>query len=152
MHTTIAAAQGAKNGRSYLESLKDGREVWLDGKCVDVTTHQAFKGLRTELARLYDLQHGAEFGEEMTYASPLSGNPVSSSYLAPTSHEELLAKRRNTEIWSSESWGQLARAPDFMANVMVGIYEFRSDLAQSRPEFAENIVRYYQYCRENDIA
>src|ERR1700710_2991001 len=108
MHTPTTA-QGAKNGRSYLESLDDNREVWLNGETVDVTTHEAFAGLRTELARLYDLQHGAEFGEEMTYPSPLAGNPVSYSYLAPTSHEELLAKRRNTEIWSSESWGQLAR-------------------------------------------
>ena len=143
---------GARNGRQYLDSLVDGREVWLNGERVDVTTHEAFAGLRGELARLYDLQHCPEHRDAMVFASPLTGNDVSYSYLAPRTIDELLAKRRNTEVWSRESWGQLARAPDFMANVLVGMYDSRDDLAKSNPDFAANVVRYYEYCRENDIA
>ena len=51
-------ALGAMTGARYIESLKDGREVWLDGEKVqDVTTHPAFTGMVHELARIYDLQH-----------------------------------------------------------------------------------------------
>jgi biotin carboxylase len=37
-------ALGPMTGRRYIDSLKDGREVWIDGERVaDVTTHPAFK-------------------------------------------------------------------------------------------------------------
>ncbi|MEC9445482.1 MAG: 4-hydroxyphenylacetate 3-hydroxylase N-terminal domain-containing protein, partial [Chloroflexota bacterium] len=44
-------------GQRYIESLRDGREVWLDGKRIDdVPSHPAFSGMVNELARIYDLQ------------------------------------------------------------------------------------------------
>jgi 4-hydroxyphenylacetate 3-monooxygenase len=39
----------------YLDSLRDGREVWIYGERVrDVTTHPAFRNPARMLARLYD--------------------------------------------------------------------------------------------------
>ena len=35
MALDIGAAQGAMNGDRYIESLRDGRDVWLGGKRVD---------------------------------------------------------------------------------------------------------------------
>jgi len=49
-------------GQRYIESLRDGREVWFDGERVDdVTTHPAFKDMINELARCYDLQNSNEY-------------------------------------------------------------------------------------------
>jgi 4-hydroxyphenylacetate 3-monooxygenase len=46
-------ALGAMTGARYVESLQDGREVWLDGEKVqDITTHPAFTGMVHELARI----------------------------------------------------------------------------------------------------
>ena len=48
-----AVALGAMTGARYIESLRDGREVWIDGERVDdVTVHPAFKDMIGELARL----------------------------------------------------------------------------------------------------
>jgi 4-hydroxyphenylacetate 3-monooxygenase len=42
-------------GDEYLESLRDGREIWLYGERVeDVTTHPAFRNSARSIARLYD--------------------------------------------------------------------------------------------------
>src|SRR5690348_11308606 len=39
----VELASGPMTARRYLDSLKDGREVWIDGERVaDVTTHPAF--------------------------------------------------------------------------------------------------------------
>ena len=47
--------KGAMTSQRYIDSLKDGREVWLDGQRInDVTTHPAFTGIIHELARIYD--------------------------------------------------------------------------------------------------
>ena len=53
-------APGPMTGERYIASLKDGREVWIDGKrAADVTTHPAFKDMVGELASIYDLQNAA---------------------------------------------------------------------------------------------
>ena len=45
-------------GAEYLESLRDGREIWLYGERVkDVTTHPAFRNTARMIARLYDALH-----------------------------------------------------------------------------------------------
>ena len=45
-------------GQEYLESLRDGREIWLYGERVDdVTTHPAFRNTARMIARLYDALH-----------------------------------------------------------------------------------------------
>ena len=68
-------ALGAMTGARYIESLKDGREVWLDGEKVqDVTTHLAFTGMVHELARIYDLQHTEPYRAQMTFISTTTGN------------------------------------------------------------------------------
>ena len=77
---------GAMTGARYIESLKDGREVWLDGEKVqDVTTHPALSGIAHELARIYDLQASDEFRDQMTFVSPETGNRCSLSWLLPRS-------------------------------------------------------------------
>ncbi len=146
------AGPGALTGARYLESLRDGREVWLDGGRVDVTTHPAFAGVLRELCRLYDLQHSPELAEGMTFVSPETGSRISCSYFAPRTIEDLYAKRRNTEIWMRESWGQLGRAPDFMSNVVVGLYDFRERLAEHDSRFGEHAERYYRYAMEHDLS
>src|SRR5207247_2789555 len=45
-------------GAEYLESLRDGREIWIYGARVkDVTTHPAFRNTARMIARLYDALH-----------------------------------------------------------------------------------------------
>ena len=44
--------------QEYIESLRDGREIWIYGERVkDVTTHPAFRNTVRMLARLYDALH-----------------------------------------------------------------------------------------------
>ena len=84
MVTTSSSAPGAMTGKRYIESLRDGREVWLDGKRVeDVTTHPAFRDMVKSLADVYDLQNSDEYRDQMTYVDPESGVRTSLSWLIP---------------------------------------------------------------------
>ena len=147
--------QGAMTGPRYIESLKDGREVWLDGKRVpDITAHPALTGMVHELARIYDLQDSAEFGEQMTFVSPETGNRCSLSWQLPACAEDLKRKRRNSEIWNEQSWGQLGRSPDILAPHIITLYNSRQALAAVKNphcDFGENITNYHRYCLENDL-
>ena len=47
-----------RTGEQYRESIRDGREVYVDGVRVeDVTTHPAIKPSVDNRARIYDMQH-----------------------------------------------------------------------------------------------
>ena len=47
-----------RTGAQYRDSLRDGREVYINGERVaDVTTHPMFKPLVDIRARIYDMQH-----------------------------------------------------------------------------------------------
>src|SRR5215216_6621791 len=53
-----AGAMRPLTGQEYLESLRDGREIWLYGERVkDVTTHPGFRNTARMVARLYDALH-----------------------------------------------------------------------------------------------
>ena len=55
---TTPALDKPLTGEEYLESLRDGREVWIDGeKVADVTEHPAFRNAARSVARLYDALH-----------------------------------------------------------------------------------------------
>ena len=58
MPDTTATTPGPLTGEEYLESLRDGREVYVYGERVkDVTTHPAFRNTARSIARLYDALH-----------------------------------------------------------------------------------------------
>ena len=151
----ISTAVGAMTGARYIESLRDGREVWLDGeKVADVTTHPAFTGMVHELARIYNLQDAPEFRDDMTFVSADTGNRCSYSWLLPRSAADLKRKRRNSEIWNEQSWGQLGRSPDILAPHIIALYALRGSLGaikHPKCDFGENIVNYHRYCQENDL-
>ncbi|NUR86533.1 MAG: 4-hydroxyphenylacetate 3-hydroxylase [Nonomuraea sp.] len=131
-------------GDRYRESLDDGREVWLSGEKVkNVADHPAFAGTVNEFARLYDWAHdcdGTTFEQD--------GKKISWSYQLPRNEADLRAKARNSRLWMRESWGQLGRSPDFMANVTVGLHDFAPELGR----FGDNAVAYHRFAAENDLA
>src|SRR5438552_13737850 len=97
---------GARTGDDYLESLRDGRQVWHAGRRIeDVTTHPGFAGAAHTLARLYDLQHDPAHRDIMT--TPWEGERISYSYLPPTAPEHVAARRGNTELWADRTLGYM---------------------------------------------
>ncbi|MBV8083579.1 MAG: 4-hydroxyphenylacetate 3-hydroxylase [Chloroflexi bacterium] len=145
---------GAMTGARYIESLRDGREVWLDGKRIDdVTTHPAFRDMIRALADVYDKQNG-EYRDEMTYVDPDSGVRTSLSWLIPRTHEDSARKRRNSQLWNQLTWGQLGRSPDVLAPYITNLVprkEQFSSFKNPHCDFGENVVNYYRYCRDNDL-
>ena len=57
-----------RTGDEYRDSIRDGREVWINGERVDdVTCHPMFTPLVDVRARIYDMQHERQFCDVMTY-------------------------------------------------------------------------------------
>ena len=65
-----------RTGEQYRESLRDGRQVWINGEKVkDVTTHPSFKPIVDVRARIYDMAHEDKTRDLMSYVEPDSNEP-----------------------------------------------------------------------------
>src|SRR6266849_6410314 len=82
-------------GAEYLESLRDGREIWLYGEKVkDVTTHPGFRNTARMIARLYDALHDPKSKDVLTTETDTgSGGYTHRFFRSPRSWEEQLASR-----------------------------------------------------------
>ena len=141
-----------KTGAEHLQSLKDGREVFLDGKCVgDVTVHPAYRNAVAAAASLYDFQAAPENLELMTFVSPTSGERVNRAWQLPRTYDELVARREAIAAWSSLSGGWLGRSPDHIASSMagqvMGIHVFRRHGGAR----AQALLDYYAWARDADV-
>src|SRR5438067_8923716 len=145
----------ARTGRQYLNGLREqDRAVWLAGERVkDVTTHPGLKGGARAIASLYDMQCDPKLRDEMTYVSPTTGDRVGLSFVIPRTREDLEKRRAMMLNWARTTCGMMGRSPDFM-NVTYAAWAGAADYfaqGMGRPEFAENLRRYYEYIRENDL-
>jgi 4-hydroxyphenylacetate 3-monooxygenase len=143
----------ARTGQQYIDGLRaQEREVWLGGERVrDVTKHKGLSGGVRAIARLYDMQYEPELRDVMTYKSPTSGEPVGRSFDTPKTREALETRTRMMLNWARATCGMMGRSPDFM-NVTFAAWGAAADYyGEKRPEFGENMRRYVEYLRENDV-
>lgn len=142
---------GIKTGHDYLESLRDGRRLLIDGELVkDVTRDRRFTGAAHTIAELLDMQHG-EKASDLTYESPTTGSTVGVSHLVPRTPQDLARRRVGLQTWAETTYGMMGRSPDFM-NVMIAAHGAAHPFfEQAHAGCGENIRRYADQCREQDL-
>jgi 4-hydroxyphenylacetate 3-monooxygenase len=143
-----------KNGTQYIEQInKNLPDVLIAGEQVKgaISEHNAFKGLMVTQASMYDMQQEDRWKAKMSYSSPLTGDPVGLSFMQPKTKKELAARREMMQAWAYTHHGFLGRAPDYMNTVLMAFSAASGLLEEKTPQYASNLRRYYEYCRENDI-
>jgi 4-hydroxyphenylacetate 3-monooxygenase len=133
-------------GAEYLESLNDGREVWIHGERIgNVADHPAFRNSARMVARLYDAMHDP--ANEGTLAVPTdtgNGGFTHPFYKAPYSPAELRAGAEGSAAWARLTYGWLGRSPDYKAS-------FLSTLGSHTEFYApyqDNAKRWYAEAQE----
>lgn len=140
---------GIRTGKEFIESLRDGRTVYVGGEPVkDVTTHPPFRGVVASLASLYDLQH--EHPEELTFRSPSSGDRVAASFLMAETAAEVEWRIRAEQMRADHTYGLMGRMPDFCNALITDVATGLAELGAREPRFGDNMRRYHEECRERD--
>jgi len=141
-----------KNGKKHIESLKDQRQIYLDGELVkNHLVHPAFKESVASIASLYDFQADSDHQELMTFTSPTTGGRVNRAWQLPKSLPELISRRKALEAWSELSCGFLGRSPDHVASAISGMYMGVDVFRKADERSADALADYYQYARDNDL-
>ena len=141
-----------KNGKQHLESLRDGREVYIDGQRVENhVDHPAYRRSIRSAASLYDYQANPANVERMTFKSPTSGEAVNRMWQLPTSHRELVERRKALEEWAELTCGFLGRSPDHVASCLSGMVMGLDVFERYDPKRAKALWEYYEYARDRDL-
>src|SRR5215216_3770245 len=141
-----------KTGVDHINSLQDGRDVYINGERIgDVTAHRAFRNAVRSVANLYDVQAAPENRDLLTFASPDTGRRVSRTWQLPTNYDELVERRRALEAWSETHFGFMGRSPDHVGSCISGMYMGLDLFEAHDPERAAALHNYYLYARDNDL-
>ena len=128
-------------GAEYLESLRDGREVYIYGERVkDVTKHPAFRNAAVSAAKLYDALHDAKTKDVLTTATDTgSGGYTHRFFKAARSREDVIKQRDAIAAWARITYGWMGRSPDYKAaflNTLGANAEFYGQVRRQRARLA----------------
>jgi 4-hydroxyphenylacetate 3-monooxygenase len=141
-----------KTGSEHIESLKDGRTVYLDGKLVDdVTTHVAYRNAVASAALVYDYQARPENIGLMTFMPEGGKRRVNRCWQMPRNYDELVQRRKALQAWAQVSYGFMGRSPDHVASTVIGQYMGLDVLAKHGPARAKALADYVEYATRNDL-
>jgi 4-hydroxyphenylacetate 3-monooxygenase len=133
-------------GEEYLESIRDGREVYLYGdRVTDVTTHPAFRNSVRMTARLYDAVHEQKTRDVLTCPTD-TGNGGYTMRFFRTAHsaQDLVADRDAIAAWARLAYGWMGRSPDYKASFL-GTLGANADFYAP---FQGNAQRWYRESQE----
>jgi len=154
LSTEDSAASGAVPRRStrpltgdeYLETLRDGREIFLYGDRVkDVTEHPAFRNPARMVARLYDALHDPASRDVLTAPTDTGSDGYTHRFFTtPHTVEDLVADQKAIAAWARLSYGWMGRSPDYKA-AFLGTLGANADFYGP---FADNARRWYRESQE----
>ena len=132
--------------QEYIESIRDGREIWIYGERVkDVTTHPAFRNTVRMLARLYSALHQEKRKSVLCIETDTgSGGFTHKFYRATRDAEELVGARDAIAAWARLTYGWMGRSPDYKASFLATLGA-NSDFYKP---FEENARRWYKKVQE----
>lgn len=141
-----------KIGADHLESLRDGRTVYIDGKLVDdVTTHPAFRNAAASAALLYDYQARGENIELMTFMPEGGTRRVNRSWQMPRDYDQLVQRRKALQAWAHVSYGFMGRSPDHVASTVIGQRMGLDVFEKHGPARAKALADYVEFATRNDL-
>src|SRR5271163_3043776 len=130
-----------RTGDEYRESIRDGREVYINGERVeDVVTHPAFKPLVDIRARIYDMAHEPDTRPVMSYTDP-HGEAHAIGLKLPHTQQDWWDKREAVEAVLNEIGGVVTRVGDETVGEMWSLFDGQDILNEVNPAFSENIRR-----------
>src|SRR5215468_5487642 len=145
---TVGKVSSSKpmTGEEFLESLRDGREIYIYGERVkDVTTHPAFRNTARMIARLYNALHDPERKGKLLVPTDTGNGGMTHAYFkCPRTVEESVAGRDAIAEWARIGYGWLGRAPDYKA-AFLGTLGANADFYHP---WQDNAKRWYRFAQE----
>ena len=129
-----------RTGDEYRESIRDGREVWVDGeKVADVTSHPSLKPIIDARARIYDMAHDPKTRDVMSYLDTETNERCPVGAKLPLTREDWHAKRNAVDAVLDDLNGIVTRVGDETVGEMWSLFDGQDVLNEINPAFSQHI-------------
>jgi 4-hydroxyphenylacetate 3-monooxygenase len=140
-----------RTGDDYRDSLRDGRQVWIDGERVeDMPTHPTFKPMVDARARIYDMAHEESTREVMTYVDAETGERCAIGARLPFTRQDWHDKRTAVDTVLDRLGGIVTRVGDETVGEMWSLYDGQDVLNEIDPSFSAHIRTHVRYAAVAD--
>src|SRR5450432_3274645 len=130
-----------RTGQQYLDSIRDDREVYINGERVkDVTRNPMLRPMIDIRARIYDMQHEAATRGILSFQQDGDWNAVANKL--PHSQQDWWLKRRATDAILEAIGGVVTRVGDETVGEMWSLFDGQDVLNEVDPQFSANIRRH----------
>ena len=138
-----------RTGEDYRDSIKDGRDVWINGARVDnLCGHPQLKPIIDVRARIHDMQHASETQEAMTYED--AGERFAIGLRLPFEKQDWQDKRDAVDLVTRDIGGVVTRMGDETIGEMWSLWDGKDILNEIDPRFAQNIERHIRQAIKAD--
>ncbi|MFL5831055.1 MAG: 4-hydroxyphenylacetate 3-hydroxylase N-terminal domain-containing protein, partial [Solirubrobacteraceae bacterium] len=129
-----------RTGDEYRESIRDGREVWVDGeKVADVTTHPSLKPIIDARARIYDMAHDPKTRDVMSYVDTETNERCPVGAKLPLTRDDWHAKRTAVDAVMDDLNGIVTRVGDETVGEMWSLFDGQDVLNEINPALSQHI-------------
>ena len=141
-----------RTGDEYRESIRDGREVHIDGERVaDIPSHPAFRPMVDVRARIYDMAHEERFRGVMAYHDASANDWNTTSYKPPRERQDWHDKAAWVDLVMRELGGVAIRIGDETVGEMWSLYDGSDVLDEVDPQFSANIASHIERVVQGDL-
>lgn len=130
-----------KTPAEYIESLRDGRNTYVKGERIDDITRDDWWQVAIHNAANDYVYDDPKTRDIRTYVTE-DGAVAHRIYQVPHTEAELKQRLELTRITSITT---------AVTAVLMALYNVEGEVRKVKPQYADNIVRMYKYCRDNDL-
>lgn len=140
-----------RTGEEYRESIKDSREIWMNGERVkDATTHKAFKPIIDARARIYDMAHEEKTADIMSYVDEGTNEANNIGYKPPKTTEDWDDKRLAVDTVMKDLGGVVIRVGDETIGEVWSLWDGKDVLDEIDPQFSKNVENHVWHALRSD--
>jgi aromatic ring hydroxylase len=141
-----------RTGAQFVESLRDGRTVILDGRDVEDVTREPVlrRGIDT-LAELFDGQFAPESRDITTSIDPETGRRIATGWLVPRTKDDLKRHEAMIKFSTFRTLGVFGRPPDYGPVKAIGFLAFHHLIGKEEPEAIDKIRHFLDVGQRHNL-
>lgn len=143
-----------RTGEQYLESLRDGRQVYILGERVeDLPAHRVLGVPARHSAVEFDLAHDPELADLTLATLETTGETVSRYYQLPRTSEDLLKRRELIEYGTELGLSMPLFIKAIGSDCLNALHIICDYLDRERgTDYSDRVAKYRAHCATNDLA
>lgn len=145
---------GLRNAEQYIESLRDGREVYIHGERVeDITKHPSLRKAIDHGAIDYELDKRPELRDLLVTRSSKTGNEIRRYFELPRKPEDLLRRQELIETTTRNGGSVVIFMKEIGTDALnaLNMVCYEMDMKHGS-DYSGRVARYWRYLEENDLS